>query len=146
MPAVLRLATLTDRQFRIEPDEYSGLVQHLQRLDELSRTLGVTVPSAFIDVTELEFREAAKLIEPDALQAQEPDPLTGLAYGIEDMIWTPVSAGMISFEALSGYLSRNQPPGISERDRHALRSELANIEERLRPLEAQGAQFHLAAR
>lgn len=146
MSAVLRLATLTDHEFRIEPEDYTGLVQHLQRLDELSRTLGVTVPSAFIDVTELEFREAAQLIESDALQATDADPLTGLPYGIEDMTWTPVSAGMISFEALSGYLSRNQPPGIGERDRQILRSELARIEEQLRPLEAHGAQFHLAAR
>lgn len=146
MPAVLRLATLTDRQFRVEPEDYVALVQHLQRLDDLSRTLGVTLPSSFIDVTELEFREAAELIEADALQATEADPLTGLPYGIEDMIWTPVSAGMISFEALSGYLSRNQPPGMGEQDRQILRSELANIEAQLRPLEAHGAQFHLAAR
>ncbi|UAW99279.1 hypothetical protein KEM63_04730 [Halopseudomonas nanhaiensis] len=146
MSAVLHLATLIDREFRTEPQAYVGLVSHLQRLDELSRTLGVTPPSQFIDVTELEYREAAVLIEPDAATRAEPDPLTGLPYGIEDMSWSPVAIGMVTIEALAGYLSRNQPSGIGERARSDLREELAQLERALRPLEAEGAQFHLAAR
>lgn len=146
MPAVLHLATLIDREFRTEPQAYAGLVTHLQRLDDLSRTLGVTPPSQFIDVTELEYREAAALTGPDAAAGPEPDPLTGLPYGIEDMSWSPVAVGMVTIEALAGYLSRNQPSGMGERARSDLRAELAQLEHTLRPLEAEGAQFHLAAR
>ncbi|SDR91222.1 hypothetical protein SAMN05216421_0557 [Halopseudomonas xinjiangensis] len=146
MSAVLHLATLVDREFCTESQEYTALVVHLQRLDELARTLGVTAPSQFIDVTELEFREAAQLIEPDSAVRAEPDPVTGLFYGIEDMSWSPVAIGMVTLEALGGYLSRNQPSGISEADRQRLREELSQLELHLRPLEAEGAQFHLAAR
>lgn len=146
MSAVLHLATLVDREFRTEPHAYTALVVHLQRLDELARTLGVTTPSQFIDVTELEFREAAQLVEPDSVVRAEPDPVTGLSYGIEDMAWSPVAIGMVTIEALGGYLSRNQPSGIGEADRQRLREELRQLERDLRPLEAEGAQFHLAAR
>lgn len=146
MPAVLHLATLIDQAFVSDPQPCTALVLHLQRLDDLSRTLGVTPPSQFVDVTELEYREAVQLIEADPAAGADPDPLTGLPYGIEDMSWTPVAIGMVTIEALAGYLSRNVPGGISERALGELRAELAHLDQALRPLEAEGAQFHLAAR
>lgn len=146
MPAVLHLATLVNREFRSDAHTCVALVAHLQRLDDLSRALGVTPPSQFIDVTELEYREAAALTEPEPAARPEPDPLTGLPYGIEDMSWTPVATGMVTIEALGAYLSRNQPSGVDEHARNVLRAELAQLQQTLRPLEAEGAQFHLAAR
>lgn len=143
MSAVLRLATLDQRHFQLHSTVLPQLAEHLQGLDALCRTLGVTPLSQFVDLTALEFQEAAQLLE-DTTPPQ-PDPETGLPWSIEDMAWYPISTGMTTLEALSGHLLRNRPREVSGANHRQLLDALAFCENCLRPLEAEGAQFHLAA-
>lgn len=143
MSAVLRLATLDQRHFQLHSTVLPQLAEHLQGLDALCRTLGVTPLSQFVDLTALEFQEAAQLLK-DTTPPQQ-DPETGLPWSIEDMAWYPISTGMTTLEALSGHLQRNRPREISGANQRQLLEALTFCESCLRPMEAEGAQFHLAA-
>ncbi|SER59301.1 hypothetical protein [Halopseudomonas bauzanensis] len=143
MSAVLRLATLDQRHFQLHSTVLPQLAEHLQGLDALCRTLGVTPLSQFVDLTALEFQEAAQLLK-DTTPPQQ-DPETGLPWSIEDMAWYPISTGMTTLEALSGHLQRNRPREVSGANQRQLLEALTFCESCLRPMEAEGAQFHLAA-
>ena len=143
MSAVLRLATLDQRHFQLHSTVLPQLAEHLQGLDALCRTLGVTPLSQFVDLTALEFQEAAQLLK-DTTPPQQ-DPETGLPWSIEDMAWYPISTGMTNLEALSGHLQRNRPREVSGANQRQLLEALTFCESCLRPMEAEGAQFHLAA-
>ncbi|SDR94101.1 hypothetical protein SAMN05216198_0811 [Halopseudomonas litoralis] len=145
MSAVLRLATLDQRHFQLHSTVLQQLTEHLQGLDALCRTLGVTPLSQFIDLTALEFQEAARLLASEDATLPPPDPETGLAWSIEDMDWYPISTGMTTIEALNGHLQRNRPREVSGVDHGQLLDSLTFCETCLRPLEAEGGQFHLAA-
>ncbi|WP_150299261.1 hypothetical protein [Pseudomonas profundi] len=145
MATTLRLATLNDSQFQLHEQELTQVCAQLTRLDALCKSLGVIPLSQFVDVTALEFREAAELLGGQAPARVEPDPLTGLPYGLEDMSWSPITAGMTSIEALTGHLQRNRPRELPGADIPALSAELRYCEQVLAPLEPEGGQFHLAA-
>lgn len=139
MSRVLRLNTLLDRNFQPGERSLKALWAALDTLDALCKTLGVTALSQFLDSTAVELQQAVKLIDDDAVPAADPvtDPETGLAYGIEDMSWQPIAAGMSSLEALEQHLQRD----ANQAD---LMQELKYCISALAPLEAEGAQFHLA--
>ena len=142
--STLRLATLNQRHFLLHDTALPVLVEYMSGLDALCRTLGVTPLSQFLDITALEFAEASGLLAAEA-PAPKIDPETGLAWGIEDMDWFPISTGMITLEALSGHLQRNRPREVAGANRGPLLEALAFCESQLLPLEAEGGQFHLAA-
>jgi len=52
---------------------------------------------------------------------------------------------MTTLEALSGHLQRNRPREVAGANHGQLLDALAFCETRLRPLESEGGQFHLAA-
>lgn len=145
MSAVLRLATLDQRHFQLHAAVLHQLAEHLQGLDTLCRALGVVPLSQFVDLTALEFQEAAQLLATEEPVPAQPDPETGLAWSIEDMDWYPISTGMITLEALSGHLQRNRPREVSGANHRQLLDSLTFCETCLRPLETEGVQFHLAA-
>ena len=145
MSAVLRLATLDQRHFQLHSTVLQQLAEHLQGLDTLCRALGVTPLSQFVDLTALEFQEAAQLLDGEETTPAPLDPETGLAWGIEDMDWYPISTGMTTLEALSGHLQRNRSREISGANHRQLLDSLTFCETCLRPLETEGGQFHLAA-
>ena len=128
MSSVLRLNTLLDRSFKGGDRRLEAISAEIGALDRLCKTLGVTELSRFIDTTAIELIQAVELIDDDAplAPAAEPttDPETGLAYGIEDMSWQPIAAGMSSLVSLQ--------------------QELTYCIQALAPLEAEGGQFHLA--
>ncbi|PRB83790.1 hypothetical protein [Pseudomonas sp. MYb185] len=142
--SALRLATLEQRHFHLHNTPLQQLTEHMTGLDTLCRTLGVTPLSRFVDVTALEFSEASRLLPAEDLPLQA-DPETGLPWSIEDMAWFPASTGMTTLEALSGHLQRNRPREVSGANHGQLLDALAFCESHLRPLEAEGGQFHLAA-
>ena len=142
--STLRLATLNHRHFLLHDFALPVLVEYMNGLDALCRALGVTPLSQFLDITALEFAEAGDLLAADA-PPPRVDPETGLAWGIEDMDWFPISTGMITLEALSGHLQRNRPREVSGANREQLLQALAYCETQLLPLETEGGQFHLAA-
>lgn len=141
----LRLATLDQRDFQLHDTPLPGLAGQLNGLDALCRTLGVTPLSQFVDITALEFAEASRLLGEEVPTPPRSYPETGLPWGIEDMDWFPVSTGMITLEALTGHLQRNRPRELAGADRSQLLETLMFLAEQLRPLEAEGVQFHLAA-
>lgn len=143
MSRVLRLNTLLDRHFQPGERLLPALSAELSMLDSLSKTLGVTELTQFIDTTAVELQEAAALIaqESSLNTVPETDPETGLAYGIEDMSWQPIAAGMSSLEALQQHLQR---AGGAQGSKRQLLTELDYCLQALAPLEAEGAQFHLA--
>ena len=145
MAATLRLATLNNSRFQLHELELQQMCAELSRLDVLCKSLGVIPLSQFVDVTALEFREASELLAGQTPQRPETDPLTGLPYGLEDMSWNPVAAGMTSIEALTGHLQRNRPRELPGADIRALCVELGYCEQVLGPLEPEGGQFHFAA-
>ncbi|MEH6493169.1 hypothetical protein [Halopseudomonas sp.] len=142
MSRVLRLNTLLDRCFQPGAVPLAALSQDLKRLDALCKTLGVSELSSFIDTTAVELQQAVELIDDEVRPTgeAETDPETGLLYGIEDMRWQPIAAGMSSLEALQGHLQRERPGAAPS----PLLAELAYCIEALSPLETEGAQFHLA--
>ena len=142
--STLRLATLNQRRFLLHDTALPELVEYMNGLDTLCRTLGVTPLSQFLDITALEFAEASRLLAGDA-PPPKIDPETGLAWGIEDMDWFPISTGMITLEALSGHLQRNRPREVAGANRDQLLQAFTFCESQLLPLEAEGGQFHLAA-
>ena len=143
--SVLRLATLDQRHFHLHSSPLPQLGEYLNGLDALCRTLGVTPLSQFVDITALEFAEASKLLSADDSAPLRLDAETGLAWSIEDMGWFPISTGMSTLEALMGYLQRNRPREVSGANHAELLDALLFCETNLRPLEAEGGQFHLAA-
>lgn len=141
--SALRLATLDQRHFQLHDTALLELVEYMNGLDILCRTLGVAPLSQFLDITALEFAEASQM----AAAAAPPklDAETGLPWSIEDMDWFPISTGMITLEALIGHLQRNRPREISGANHGQILDALVFCEGQLRPLEAEGGQFHLAA-
>lgn len=142
--SALHLATLDQRHFHLYSPALPQLVEYMKGLDTLCRTLGVTPLSQFLDITALEFAEASSLLPEGNTPPPKTDAETGLAWGIEDMVWFPVSAGMTTLEALTGHLQRNRPREVSGANHEQLLETLAFCETSLRPLEAEGGQFHLA--
>lgn len=142
--SILLLATLNQRHFHLHRSPLPQLAEHINGLDTLCRTLGVTPLSQFLDITALEFAEASSLLPEGNTPPPKPDAETGLAWGIEDMAWFPISAGMTTIEALSSHLQRNLPREVSGADHGQLLEALAFCETSLQPLEAEGGQFHLA--
>lgn len=145
MSALLRLATLDNRRFQLSQFELPQLTANLSGLDLLCKALGVIALSQFIDITALELREASELLSPDEAVDSEPDPVTGLPYGIEDTSWFPIAAGMASIDALIHHLARGRPRELAGVDVKAVGAELEQCRSTLAPLEAEGGQFHLAA-
>lgn len=146
MSVVLRLATLDQRHFALHPTHLQQLLEHVSGLDALCKTLGVTPLSQFVDVTALEFSEASELVSAKAPGTPPViDAETGLGWSIEDMDWFPASTGLITLEALSAHLQRNRPRELAGANRTELQAALEFCEQLLRPLEAEGGQFHLAA-
>lgn len=143
--SVLRLATLDQRHFQLHSAVLPELGEYMKGLDALCRSLGVTPLSQFVDITALEFAEASKLLSAESVAPPKLDAETGLAWSIEDMGWFPISTGMATIEALSGHLQRNRPREVSGANHAQLLETLAFCEATLRPLEAEGGQFHLAA-
>jgi len=140
---VLRLNTLLDRTFQPGDRCLEAICAELDVLDGLCKTLGVTALSHFIDATAVELQQAVTLIDDDAVPAAEPtsDPETGLVYGIEDMSWQPIAAGMSTLEALEQHLQREFGNSAEQAN---LLNELQYCNQALAPLETEGAQFHLA--
>jgi hypothetical protein len=139
---VLRLNTLLDRSFQPGAITLDALNAELGRLDVLCKTLGVSELSRFLDTTAVELQQAVTLVDDAQVPSVDTasDPETGLAYGIEDMSWQPIAAGMSSLEALEQHLQRSGDSDTSA----ALLQELRYCISALAPLEAEGAQFHLA--
>ena len=143
--SAMRLATLEQRHFLLHNATLQPLAEHMNGLDVLCKTLGVTPLSRFVDLTALEFQEAASLVPAEEATPLPLDPETGLPWSIEDMAWYPISTGMTTLEALSGHLQRNRPREVSGANHRQLLDALTFCEDQLRPLESEGAQFHLAA-
>lgn len=143
--SALHLATLDQRHFQLHDTALLELVDYMNGLDTLCRTLGVTPLSQFLDITALEFAEASQLLAAETAAAPKMDAETGLPWSIEDMDWFPISTGMITLEALIGHLQRNRPREISGANHGQILDSLMFCEKQLRPLETEGGQFHLAA-
>lgn len=142
MSRVLRLNTLLDRRFQPGAISLDAMRAELGRLDALCKTLGVSELSRFLDTTAVELQQAVILVDDTQVPSADTasDPETGLAYGIEDMSWQPIAAGMSSLEALEQHLQREHQGARTS----SLLDELAYCLRALSPLEAEGAQFHLA--
>ena len=145
MSACLHLATLNQRSFSRHAEPLPTLTRCLDGLDRLAKALGVGNLSQFVDITELELQEAEALLDEAEREEASVDPETGLVCAIEDMQWFPVAAGMITLEALLDHLAHNQPGELKGTDLRQLSAELIYCEQQLRPLEDEGAQFHLHA-
>jgi len=146
LPPVLRLATLVNSRFKLDTRACVMQSVHLDPLDTLCRALGVPALTQFIDLTALELRDASQLLGADGVeQSVDPDPVTGLDWGIEDTAWYPASVGLTSLEALCGHLQRN-PAALSRLpDGGILLDTLEHWMRLLVPLEEDGGQFHLSA-
>tara|TARA_R110001599_G_scaffold218654_1_gene416970 strand:- start:231 stop:668 length:438 start_codon:yes stop_codon:yes gene_type:complete len=144
VPHTLRLTTLLERVYAQRPLPLEQLKRELPALDALCKSLGVSPLSSFVDISAIEWQEAASLAgaEPSTL---DPDPETGGALAIEDLSWHPVALGMTSLEAISLHLQRGENLQFQTQDLDSLLQELAFCREQLAPLEAEGGQFHLAA-
>ncbi len=145
MPADLRLATLVNRRFDLDSRAFPLQGAQVEALDNLCRTLGVPALSQFIDLTALELREASELLDEEPGQVPEPDPLTGLDWGIEDTAWYPSAAGLTCLEALIGHLQRNASAAAGVQRAGEVTTALQHWRCLLEPLEPEGGQFHLSA-
>lgn len=144
MPNTLWLTTLLERDYRQHAKPLEQLKQQLPLIDELCRTLGVSPLSNFIDISAIEWQEAAQLTGQDSAGI-EADPETGTSLTIEDLSWHPAALGMASLEALSLHLQQGANLRFQINDITPLLAELALCLEHLAPLETNGGQFHFAA-
>jgi hypothetical protein len=146
MPNRLQLTTLQGRQFEQAQQNLCQILEHLPALDELCRSLGVSRISEFVDISLLELDEATTLLSRDTPAETEADPETGMLLAIEDLAWHSAALGLASLEATVQYLEQGVSPVFEGADVPTLLAELRVCQRRLLPLEAQGGQFHLAAR
>lgn len=144
MPHTLRLTTLLQRDYRQYDFPLLQLRQQLSAIDDICRTLGVSPISHFVDISAIEWREAAQSASAETSELQM-DPETGTALTIEDYIWHPCALGMASLDALNLHLLHGDNIRLQTGDLQPLLAELAWCIEHLAPLEADGGQFHLAA-
>lgn len=144
MPHTLRLTTLLERVYNQRALPLEQLKRELLALDSLCRSLGVSPLSSFVDISAIEWQEAASLANGGSA-TPEPDPETGGALAIEDLSWHPAALGMASLDAISLHLQRGENLHFQALDLGALLAELAFCREQLAPLEVEGGQFHLAA-
>ncbi|GGE31260.1 hypothetical protein GCM10007421_01260 [Halopseudomonas oceani] len=146
MASALRLNALLDHQFQPGDRLLCTLRNELKLLDGLCRTLGVAELSQFIDTTALELQAAVAMLGEEGRTAEVPevDPATGQVWGIEDVSWQPVAAGMSTLEALEQHLRKTPHSGLNSAKVRDLLDELGYCTTLLTPLEAEGAQFHLA--
>lgn len=146
MPNRLQLTTLHGRRFEQDPHNLVHMLKHLPALDELCRSLGVSRISEFVDISLLELDDAARLLARDTAAEAETDPETGMPLAIEDLAWHPAAMGMASLEASARHLQRGVSDVLAEIDVAGVLSELQHCQACLQPLEAEGGQFHFAAR
>lgn len=144
MPHILRLTTLLERDYCQYAHPLEQLKRQLSLLDELCRTLGVSPLSSFVDISAIEWQEAAQLTSQDQA-SMETDPETGTPLTIEDFSWHPAALGMASLEALCQHLQHGENLRLQASDVPPLLTELTLCQNFLAPLEADGGQFHFAA-
>ena len=85
MPHTLRLTTLLQRDYRQYDFPLLQLRQQLSAIDEICRALGVSPISHFVDISAIEWQEAAQSASAETSELQM-DPETGTALTIEDYI------------------------------------------------------------
>lgn len=142
MGMTLWIHTLQGREMSTESDDHSVMHDAAEALDALSTTLGVAPLSSFFDVTDLEFnmRDGPEAEEDDDAEVDEE---TGLGYGIDDMTWHEVPAGLATLRALRAHVAEHGLDGLEGDDREQLVEEFDDCIGELQGLPA-GAKFHLA--
>lgn len=144
MSMTLWLHTLVEREYSQDSDDHTWMYRFYTDLDDVCESLEVAKLSSFFDYSDLEFGE--ELDENPELDEEdfEPDPETGLAYGLDEMGWFAADEGLKTLLALQKAVAENVLDYLPEEDNEQILQELQDCIETLQRLEAPQAQFHLA--
>ncbi len=137
MSMTLWLHVLHDRTIESDETDYSSLWQLTEGLDALCTRLGLPLFSGFLDHTDIKYNLA------DGPEDGEIDPETGWAYGIDDMDWFDIKAGLVTLRALESHLESDpEALGLKPGQLEALLEELREVCVKLESASS-GARFHL---
>lgn len=125
-----------------DSDDYSLMYVHADALDARCVAAGVRTLSSFFDTTDLEYNLPDDDDDEDD-EALELDPVTGLAYGIDDMQWFDPAEGLRCLRMLHAEVAQGAALDIDADARAGLLDELNACIGILAGLSAT-ARFHLA--
>lgn len=128
------------RTDRIRSD-YTLMHDLAGELDELAEQLKIEPLTAFFDFTDFTYRLSAPDEEDEKL-----DPETGWPYGIDQMNWFELKAGLKALQALLKHLHANPTAlAIEAEERDSLLREMEDCEKQLKSLsKAPQVKFHFA--
>ena len=143
MGMTLWIHTLENGHYSQESEDHSLMHRHSEALDTLCDRLELTRLSAFFDFTDLEYNYGEEL-DDSCNDDAEPDPVTGLGYGIADMQWFEAEPGLKTISGLHQAVSAMALPELGPVQRSQLLSELENCLQVLEGAVANSGYFHLA--
>jgi hypothetical protein len=135
------IQTLDGRKLSQNDDDHSLMNSLADELDEACAALGIAPLSSFADYTDLELNMGEGEDESD--EDGELDPETGFAYGIDDMQWFDVAAGLTCLEPLRKAVADKGTLKLDDEDRQQLIEELDDCIAKLKATPST-AKFHLA--
>lgn len=141
MGMTLWIHTLEQRDYSKDSEDHSLMNDYLEEIDDLCEQLGVQKLSEFCDYTEANNEFGGDFDDDEDI---EPDPETGLAYGIDDMDWFDAGSGLVTLQALYAFLEENDPDEIDEDDKADLLDELGDCISILEDTVKREGKFHLA--
>jgi hypothetical protein len=143
MGMTLWIHTLENGHYSQESEDHSLMHRYSEALDALCDSLQVKRLSDFFDFTDLEYNYGEDL-DDECGEDVEPDPITGLGYGIADMQWFEAHAGLLTLTQLHQAVSAMALPELAPVQRSQLLAELEDCLQVLQNTAPSGGHFHLA--
>jgi hypothetical protein len=140
--------TLNDRVMSKDDEDHPFMHQLSDELDAACANLKTPKLSSFVDFTDLEFNMSEDDEDDEGDEGDEDeaamDPETGCGYGIDDMQWFDVSAGLKCLQALRDHVQAEWKPDLEAEIRTQLLEELEDCLAKLQTAPAGTTKFHLA--
>jgi hypothetical protein len=136
---------LKGRKIEGNQNDLSALYNSAEALDRLCTEMRVVKLSSFADHTDLDYNMTAEFGGDDEDEEEpETDPETGWPYGIDDMKWFDVAAGLKTLEALEKRLKTKAGlPDAITKSRSRILEDLADCIAQVKAA-PKGGKFHLA--
>ncbi|WP_374489783.1 hypothetical protein [Zoogloea sp.] len=144
MGMTLWIHTLENGHYSQESEDHSLMHRYSEALDALCEELKIKYLSDFFDFTDLEYNYGDEDSVQECTNDVEPDPITGLGYGIADMQWFEPADGLKTINQLHHAVSAMALPELPPIQRSQLLSELEDCLQILQTAQANNGYFHLA--
>jgi hypothetical protein len=136
------LQTLNGRVMSKDDEDHSFMHRLSDELDTACDELAIPKLSSFADFTDLELNMSED--DEDDEDELTVDPETGDGYGIDDMQWFEISAGLNCLQTLRNHVQAGWKPDLEAEIRSQLLEELDDCLVKLQAAPAGTTKFHLA--